>query len=205
MNWLKKFFGHLKTILTHKKWVFYYMSKLGFPFRGFVHDFSKLSPTEFFEGVRFWDGKRSPVLVAKERLGISYAWLHHRGRNKHHYEYWIDKLDQGGVPQPIPFKYVIEMVCDWFAAASTYDGVDRRNLYNHEYEWWMEKSKTAKIHPSTKKMIGKILWNFREYYDNYLAECDDDSMNPEKCAEDRTFKAIKTFINGWKYEYETIK
>ena len=109
MNWLKKFFGHLKTILTHKKWVFYYMSKLGFPFRGFVHDFSKLSPTEFFEGVRFWDGKRSPVLVAKERLGISYAWLHHRGRNKHHYEYWIDKLDQGGVPQPIPFKYVIEM------------------------------------------------------------------------------------------------
>jgi hypothetical protein len=205
MNWLKKFFGHLKTILTHKKWVFYYMSKLGFPFRGFVHDFSKLSPTEFFEGVRFWDGKRSPVLVAKERLGISYAWLHHRGRNKHHYEYWIDKLDQGGVPQPIPFKYVIEMVCDWFAAASTYDGVDRRNLYNHEYEWWMEKSKTAKIHPDTKKMIGKILWNFREYYDNYLAECEDDSMNPEKCAEDRTFKAIKTFINGWKYEYETIK
>ena len=205
MNWLKKFFGHLKTVLTHKKWVFYYMSKLGFPFRGFAHDFSKLSPTEFFEGVRFWDGKRSPVLVAKERLGISYAWLHHRGRNKHHYEYWIDKLDQGGVPQPIPFKYVIEMVCDWFAAASTYDGVDRRNLYNHEYKWWMEKSKTAKIHPITKNMISKILWNFREYYDNYLAECEGDSINPERCAEDRTFKAIKTFISGWKYEYETIK
>ena len=205
MNWLKKFFGHLKTVLTHKKWVFYYMSKLGFPFRGFAHDFSKLSPTEFFEGVRFWDGKRSPVLVAKERLGISYAWLHHRGRNKHHYEYWIDKLDQGGVPQPIPFKYVIEMVCDWFAAASTYDGIDRRNLYNHEYKWWMEKSKTAKIHPITKNMISKILWNFREYYDNYLAECEGDSINPERCAEDRTFKAIKTFISGWKYEYETIK
>ena len=162
MSYFKKFFGHLKTILTHKYWVFHYASRLGYTWQGLVHDMSKLSPTEFFEGVKYWTGKRSPILVAKEETGISYAWLHHRGRNKHHYEYWIDKLDNGGVPHKMPFKYVVEMVCDWFAACRAYEG-NKDDIFQKEYDWWLEKAKTAKIHNETKKLIHKMLWNLAEY------------------------------------------
>jgi hypothetical protein len=158
----KKFFGHLKTVLTHKRWVYYYMSRLGYPWRGLMHDMSKFSPEEFFDSVKYWDGKRSPVLVAKERTGISMSWLHHRGRNKHHYEYWIDKLDQGGVPHKIPFKYVVEMVCDWLAACRTYEG-QTENIFEKEYNWWCNKSKEAKIHNETKQLLHRLLWNLAEH------------------------------------------
>ena len=162
MSYIKRFFGHLKTVLTHKRWVFYYAFRLGYTWRGLVHDLSKFSPTEFFESVRYWTGKRSPILVAKEKAGISYAWLHHRGRNKHHYEYWIDKLDEGGVPYKIPFKYVIEMVCDWLAACRTYTK-DPKDVFQREYDWWTGHVSHVKIHNHTKKLITKILWNLAEY------------------------------------------
>lgn len=198
MGYFRKFFGHLKTILVHKYWVFYYMSKLGFPVRGFFHDFSKLSPVEFFESVNYWNGKRSPILAAKEKQGLSYAWFHHRGRNKHHYEYWIDGLDDGGTPKIIPFKYVIEMVCDWLAAATTYDDMTPGEVFDREYGWWKHKSETAKIHTRTRLMIDKILWNFKEYHLNYVKDCGMD----ERCAVKKTLKVIKSFIHGWESEYE---
>ena len=51
---MNKFFGHLKTVLTHKWWVFKYACKLGIPWQGFMHDMSKFSPTEFFESVKYY-------------------------------------------------------------------------------------------------------------------------------------------------------
>jgi hypothetical protein len=159
---------------------------------------SKFSPVEFFESVKYWDGKKSPILVAKEKNGLSYAWFHHRGRNKHHYEYWIDGLDEGGSPKIIPFKYVMEMVCDWLAAATTYDGTTPGKVFESEYEWWKRKSRTAKIHTRTKLMIDKILWNFKEYYVNYLKDCGMD----EKCAAKKTLKTIRNFVSGWECQYE---
>ena len=161
MGYFKKFFGHLKTVLTHKHWVYYYASHLGYTWRGLVHDLSKFSPVEFFESVKYWTGKRSPILVAKEQNGISYAWLHHRGRNKHHYEYWIDKLDHGGVPYKIPFEYVIEMVCDWLAACRTYSK-DHKNVFKREYDWWSGHEAGVKIHKETKNLISILLWNLAE-------------------------------------------
>ena len=188
MSYFKKFFGHLKTTMTHKWWVFYYALHLGYPLRGLFHDMSKFSPVEFFEGVKYWDGKRSPVLAAKEDIGISYAWLHHRGRNKHHYEYWIDKLDDGGVPYKIPFKYVVEMVCDWFAAYRAY-GHGKDYIFQKEYEWWEEKSKTAKIHESTKKLITSLFWNLCAY---------DMCYGSEK----KALREFRKFLPGLKRSYE---
>lgn len=164
MSYIKRFFGHLKTVLTHKRWVFYYAHRLGYTWRGFTHDLSKFSPVEFSESVKYWTGKRSPILIAKEKTGISYAWLHHRGRNKHHYEYWIDKLDQGGVPHKIPFEYVIEMICDWLGACRAYEG-NAKNIFNKEYEWWNKHSEKVKIHPETKKLITYILSTMKHFED----------------------------------------
>lgn len=162
MSYVKRFFGHLGTVLKHKYWVFYYASCLGYPWRGIMHDMSKLSPTEFLESVRYWSGKRSPINTAKETVGISYAWLHHKGRNPHHYEYWVDVVGGKEVYHKIPFKYVVEMVCDWLSACRTYEG-NAENVFGQEYEWWCSKSKHIKINADTKRLIHRLLWNLAEH------------------------------------------
>lgn len=93
----KNFINHFKTICIHKYFVFKYMAKAGYPFRGFMHDWSKFSPIEFIEGVKYFDGKISPIVKCKQANGYSLAWQHHKGLNPHHYEYWVDNLDNGGV------------------------------------------------------------------------------------------------------------
>ena len=112
---IKNIFGHLKTVLTHKYWVFYYSCKLGIPWRGFVHDLSKFSPIEFWESVKYYQGgKSSPINACKADKGYSLAWQHHKGRNPHHYEYWVDKFDEGGVAINMPMPYKLEMLADYF-------------------------------------------------------------------------------------------
>ena len=105
--------------------------------------------------------------------------------------------DDGGVPCRMPFDYIIELVCDWFAAAITYDKKNPGDVFKTEYDWWQLKCVKAKMHPRTKEMVSKILWNFKEYYIHYEELCEMDA----KCAEKNTIKTIKSFVRGWKYEY----
>ena len=114
-------FKHLNTVCTHKWVVFKLCCKAGIPFRGLVHDLSKFSPTEFWESVKYYQGTSSPIVAAKKANGYSKAWLHHKGRNKHHPEYWNDPRSK--IPRPImPYKYTVEMVCDTLAAGLVYNG-----------------------------------------------------------------------------------
>ena len=85
------FFGHLTTVMKHRRMVIYHAFKVGIPMRGILHDLSKYSPSEFFCGVKYYtDGSRSPNEAEREDKGYSAAWMHHKGRNKHHFEYWVD-------------------------------------------------------------------------------------------------------------------
>ena len=113
------FFKHLHKINTHRFKVFVLCCKCGIPFRGLMHDLSKYSPIEFFEGVKYYtNGKHSPIIDCKKQNGYSKAWLHHKGRNKHHSEYWLDLAAPTKAPI-IPFKYSVEMICDKIAASKT--------------------------------------------------------------------------------------
>lgn len=116
-----------------------------------MHDWSKYSPVEFFESVRYFDGKRSPVGISREVNGYSLAWLHHKGRNAHHYEYWLDWLDEKGTPAPMPFKYALEMVCDCIAASKVYNRKDFR--YSGLLAWWRrrEVERPVNMHPISKR------------------------------------------------------
>ena len=147
---IKNIFGHLKTVLTHKYWVFYYSCKLGIPWRGFVHDLSKFSPIEFWEGVKYYqDGKDSPINACKAVKGYSLAWQHHRGRNPHHYEYWIHKVDEGGVAINMPVQYKLEMFADYLAAGKVYMG--NKFSYESEYDWLKNKlEKNPKMHANVR-------------------------------------------------------
>lgn len=149
--------GHLKTIIVHKFWVFYYSCKLGIPVQGFLHDLSKFSPIEFWESVKYYqEGKRSPINACKEDKGYSLAWQHHKGRNKHHYEYWTDNYDIGTTCIKIPYKYVLELVCDYLAAGRTYKG--KYFTFLDEYNWWLTHKDIKKIHAESKNLITNILY-----------------------------------------------
>ena len=87
---LKNFTGHLSTVLNHRHMVMKHCFKAGIFFRGITHDLSKFSPTEFIQGVKYYQGNRSPNEKERETEGYSKAWIHHKGRNKHHFEYWTD-------------------------------------------------------------------------------------------------------------------
>ena len=151
---MRSFFGHIRNILVHKWWVFYYACKFGIPWRGFMHDWSKFHPTEFFESVKYYQGDSSPIPYCKLVNGVSYAWQHHKGHNPHHYEYWIDNFDKGyGKPtyHKIPYEYLMEMMADWFAAGKTYHGKSFKA--KDEVEWWHNKKHIIALAEPTKDFI----------------------------------------------------
>ena len=115
---------HLHTICHHRHCVFCHCVRAGIPWRGLVHDLSKFSPTEFFEGTRFYtDGSHSPNEDARRKYGYSSAWLHHKGRNRHHFEYWIDYAvnpKDGFIGAKMPKRFVAEMVIDRISASRNY-------------------------------------------------------------------------------------
>lgn len=160
---IKEYILHTKTILTHKKEVFKLSLIAGIPFQGIVHDFSKFSPTEFLESIKYFTGDRSPIMNCKDvNNGVSMAWLHHKGRNKHHSEYWVDKLYSGGVPLQMEYKYIVEMCCDIIAASKTYNGVNYTK--NMPYDYWINKLKdTTLLHTKSRIFVAKILKDYSKY------------------------------------------
>lgn len=131
----KNVFKHLKKIFIHKWWVFYYCCRCGIIWQGIKHDMSKFSPTEFIESIKYYQGNRSPIDACKEENGYSMAWQHHKGRNMHHYEHWTDNYDSGTTYIIMPFKYALEMLCDYIGAARAYMGKDF--TFAKEHDWWV--------------------------------------------------------------------
>ncbi|AXF52451.1 MAG: hypothetical protein [Caudoviricetes sp.] len=153
---MKNIWKHFKKICIHKYWVGYYCFKAGIPLRGILHDLSKFSPTEFIESIKFYRGDRSPIDACKEERGWSKAWQHHKGRNRHHYEYYYDNIDNGGNPIPMPYNDAVEMLCDYLGAGRAY--MEKSFTYQKELEWWENKiSKPVAMHPSTFNFIDYML------------------------------------------------
>ena len=151
---MNKAIKHLNTVLTHKKWVFHYCKMCGLILQGVLHDMSKFSPTEFIESVKYYQGTSSPIDACKKANGYSMAWFHHRGRNKHHWEFWVDDYQQGMIPKRMPFKYVLEMVCDYLGAGRAYMG-DKFTIEG-EYKWWQERRKVVVMHRDTLALTDRL-------------------------------------------------
>ncbi len=145
---VKKTIKYLKRVLKHKYWVARYCFQLGLYWQGITHDLSKFSLTEIRGALKYWNDKKSSLAYEKELNGYSETFLHHRGRNPHHYEYWIHSLDDGGIPAEMPRKYVLELICDYLAACKTYGGNPRNEL-----DWWVKASLSMKMHDKTKFYI----------------------------------------------------
>ena len=121
----KAFFLHLHTINRHRRMVRRHCFRVGLYWQGLVHDLSKYSPTEFWAGVKYYQGVRSPNVAERNINGYSKAWIHHKGRNKHHYEYWTDYSIETGNPLEyvrMPRRYFVESLMDRIAANKVYAG-----------------------------------------------------------------------------------
>ena len=119
--------GHFETITRHKLLVMKYCFACGLYEQGLAHDLSKYSPTEFIPGCIYYQGDHSPNEAERAAKGYTSAWLHHKGRNRHHFEYWIDycRREDGTIyigGCKMPKKYVAEMFCDRIAACRVYQG-----------------------------------------------------------------------------------
>lgn len=146
MNFVKRFVGHLSTVHKHRAVVRKLCFKCGLYWQGLTHDLSKYSPVEFWNGVKFYTGVKSPHHGEREVYGYSKAWMHHKGHNKHHAEYWIDKG-----PVQMEARYLAEMVCDRIAACMVYEG-DRYsddsplNYYESHYD-------ENQFHEETRRLL----------------------------------------------------
>jgi len=155
--------GHFYTITIHKLRVMKNCFRVGLFKQGLLHDLSKYSREEFWLGVLYYQGNRSPNAAEREEKGFSRAWLHHKGRNKHHHEYWIDfttDLSQGLSGHRIPLNYVIEMMMDRIAASKTYKGKDYTD--GSPWEYYEYTSPYMVIHPETKALLEKLLLMLKE-------------------------------------------
>ena len=162
---IKKAFKHFKLISTHKYYVFKNCWKAKLYWRGIKHDMSKYSPTEFFESVKYFTGDKSPIDNCKAVNGWSKAWMHHKGRNTHHYEYWQDNFDKGGVPLQMPYEDALEMVCDYIAAGQAY--MKDKFTYEGEYEWWLnKKAHGIAMHEKTLQFVDLMLRVMKRDGDN---------------------------------------
>ena len=135
-----------------------YCFRIGLYRQGLLHDLSKYMPSEFLPGCRYYQGYRSPNNAEREAKGCSMAWLHHKGRNKHHYEYWIDySLDKskGMTGMKMPTRYVAEMMMDRIAASKIYQG---KNYNRHHPLAYYEQGRDAcMIHPETRALLEYLL------------------------------------------------
>ena len=151
---------HLKTINHHKWLVMKGCFKVGLYKQGLLHDLSKYTPTEFLVGCWYYQGNRSPNNAEREATGYSQAWLHHKGRNKHHYEYWIDysvNPEEGIVGLKMPVKYVVEMFVDRIAASKTYQGENYKDSHPLEYYEKGAARLGKMIHPETARLLHSLL------------------------------------------------
>ena len=154
---MNKLIGHFRTITKHRHAVIRNCRRAGILWQGLRHDLSKYSPTEFIPGVKYYVGTRSPNELERADKGYSAAWLHHKGRNRHHFEYWSDynPVERRVGPVKMPLRYVIEMVCDRMAASRIYLGDKYTDASALEY---FVHGKTHRvIHPETSNLCERLL------------------------------------------------
>ena len=180
--------NHFKTITKHKLLVMEGCFKAGLYWQGLAHDMSKYSPTEFFNGVRYFQGTRSPISAEREEKGYSEAWMHHKGRNRHHYEYWMDmNLETKQYEaRPMPRRYLVEMVMDRRAASMVYNGKNYDDSFPLEYQ--LSSKDRPLMHEQTCRELEYILTMLRDE------------------GEEKTFRYLKQeVLKGKAFPWEKVK
>jgi hypothetical protein len=142
---MKKHFQYLGYIIRHKYFVFVACLELKVPlWQAVVHDYSKLSKSEWFAYTNFFYGEQN----TENKKAFFDAWKIHCLSNPHHWQYW---LKNAGQPEQIPDHFVREMVADWKGA-----GLAKKepNLIG-----WYEANKIKiKLHLESRKRVEELIY-----------------------------------------------
>ena len=119
----------------------------------YLHDEYKDDSAEYKAYDAYFYGKNRSFQVVQD---FQYAWLTHIHKNPHHWQHWIlvhDDIENGKLETilEIPYNYIIEMICDWWAFSWA-----RGNLYEI-FNWYDEHSKNMKLAPETRTTVESIL------------------------------------------------
>lgn len=145
---------YLRYVLEHKWLVFLEACKLGIPWRGLVHDLSKLSPHEWQPRVAALDTNLKDLqddtgyyIADQMPEGLAFSWLHHYHHNPHHWQWWVVLLD-GKVSKTLPMteEYRREMLADWLAVARM---PGRQALV----PWYLANRDKMLLHPETRRWL----------------------------------------------------
>ena len=155
-------FKHFKTITKHRHAVIRHCAKCGILWQGLFHDLSKYTPTEFIVGSRNYLGIKSPNEAERQKNGYSLAWMHHKGRNKHHFEYWTDYNPETKKIEPVemPLNYVVEMFCDRVAASKIYN--EKTYNENMPIEYFLKAKSRRVINEKTSNLLESWLLMLQE-------------------------------------------
>ena len=159
---MKAHLRYLSYVLRHKWFVFLACLELGVPLhQAIIHDWVKFLPIEWGPYVRQFynpDGSKRSVRDAsgaydpnRQSTQFQRAWLHHQ-RQPHHWQAWISIGDNGNLsPQPIPERFVREMVADWHGAGQAISG--KRDSVN----WYLVNGPKMTLHPDTRRRVEELL------------------------------------------------
>lgn len=189
--------GHLITITKHRHLVVKGCFEVGLYKQGILHDLSKYNPIEFIPGCLYYKGYESPNNEERRKNGHSLAWLHHKGRNKHHFEYWIDYTLADGHPiggNKMPVNYVVEMYVDRVAACKNYQ--KKNYTQKSPVEYFQKGKKRYMMHPDTSALLEMLL--------TYLADNGEEATN-EYIRRNILFTDKKVrFVNGLKKDIKKL-
>lgn len=122
---------------------------------GLYHDYSKTESDEYHAyDAYFYGGNRSYQVVQD----FNYAWLMHLHRNPHHWQHWIlhnDDPELGEILLDMPYHYIMEMICDWWAFSWA-----KENL-TEIFTWYEERKDYIKLSEKTRKTVEDILEKIR--------------------------------------------
>ena len=156
---IKILLKHINTIMNHRKYVRKSCFKMGLYWQGLIHDLSKYSLTEL-SVCKYYTGVGSPHNECRNKTGYSKSWLHHKYKNKHHWQYWLDDKEEGGfVPIKMPYKYVIESICDFVGAGKAYS--KEKWTKESPLNYWNDKCEGKRLmhvdsYNLTKTLLNKI-------------------------------------------------
>lgn len=121
----------------------------------YEHDFSKSDPAEYKPYDDYFYGNKSYAVVQE----FNKAWLHHIHKNPHHWQYWIlinDNPDEGEIILDMPYNYILEMICDWWAFS--WKSGNLHEIFN----WYDQHKDYMKLSDKTRKTVDDILEKIKE-------------------------------------------
>ena len=147
--------SYLKYVIRHKWFVFIASWKTDCSlWRAITHDMSKFLPSEWFPyATTFY--KKDGSKQYNETPALNMAWNYHQHRNKHHWQYWVLKQDDGDLfPLEMPIKYVREMVADWAGAGKAITGKWEVR------DWYLKNKNKIILHPQTRIDVNEFIGRF---------------------------------------------